>query len=64
MEKINEILEQFKEYLETNEAKEHLKTMEKEKTEVKRIMSNLSQMDKKSPEFTEWVLYGLLPYCK
>jgi len=61
---IREILEQFKEYLETEEAKQHLKTMEKEKAEVKELMRKLAKMDFQSPEFTEWVLYGLLPYSK
>lgn len=62
--RIQEILEQFKEYLETEEAKKHLKTMEGEKSEVKEIMQKLSPMDKKSLEFTDLVLYGLLPYSK
>lgn len=60
--KIKEILEQYKDYLETKEAKEHLQTMEREKKEVLELMGKLSQMDKKSAEFTELVLYGLLPY--
>jgi hypothetical protein len=59
-----EIIEQFKEYLESDEAKKHIKTMEDEKKEVQEIMEKISEMDKKSSEFTEWVLYGLLPYSK
>ena len=62
--KIKDILTQFKEYLQTSEAKEHLETMKKEKVEVQEILKKLSQMNNKSPEFTEWVLYGLLPYSK
>ncbi len=62
--KIKEVLEQFKEYLESEEAKKHLQIMENEKREVKEIMKRLSQMDRKSSEFTELVLYGLLPYSK
>ena len=62
--RIKEILEQFKEYLESEEAKKHLQTMENEKNEVREIMQRLSQMDKKSSEFTDLVLYGLLPYSK
>ncbi|MFQ5963784.1 MAG: DUF262 domain-containing protein [Candidatus Scalinduaceae bacterium] len=59
---IKDILRQYKEYLNTEEAKEHLQTMEKEKKEVHDLMDKLSQMDKKGDEFTELVLYGLLPY--
>ena len=62
--RIKEILEHFKEYLESEEAKKHLQTMENEKNEVKEIMQKLSKMDKKSLEFTDLVLYGLLPYSK
>jgi len=62
--RINEILEQFKEYLESEEAKKHLQTMENEKNEVKEIMQKLSKLDKKSLKFTDLVLYGLLPYSK
>ena len=62
--RIKEILEQFKEYLESEEAKKHLQTMENEKNEVREIMQKLSQMDKKSSDFTDLVLYGLLPYSK
>lgn len=59
---IKDILNQFKEYLESNEAKEHIRSMGKEKKEVQKLMEKLSRMDKKNPEFTELVLYGLLPY--
>ncbi|MDK2907617.1 MAG: hypothetical protein PWQ87_75 [Candidatus Woesearchaeota archaeon] len=59
---IEEILKQYKEYLETEEAKKYLQTMEKEKIEVKELMDKLSTLDKKGSEFTELVLYGLLPY--
>lgn len=62
--KIKEILVQYKEYISTNEAKDHLQTMENEKKEVQELMDKISQLDKKSPEFTELVLYGLLPYSK
>ena len=60
--KIVEILDQYKEYLETDEAKNHLKDMEDEKKAVQELMEKLSQMDRKSEEFTEFVLFGLLPY--
>lgn len=62
VQKLKEIIKQYEEYLATEEAKEHLRTMEKEKGEVQKIMDKISHLDKKSPEFTELVLYGLLPY--
>ena len=62
--KITEILEQYKEYLKTDEAKKHLQVMEDEKKEVHELMEKLSQMDRKSDEFSEYVLFGLLPYTK
>ncbi|MBI4154733.1 DUF262 domain-containing protein [Candidatus Woesearchaeota archaeon] len=62
--KIKDILTQFREYLQTDETKEHLETMKKEKIEVQNIMNKLSKTDNKTAEFTEWVLYGLLPYSK
>ena len=62
--KVKDVLSQFKEYLQTSEAKEHLETMGKEKIEVQEIVKKLSGMNNKSPEFTEWVSYGLLPYSK
>lgn len=61
---VADILEQYQEYLETDEAKQHLQTMKDEKAEVKELVTTLTQMDKKSEEFTELVLYGLLPYSK
>lgn len=60
--KIKSILKQYEKYLKTEKAKEHLNTMKKEKIEVQEIMDKLTHMDKKSAEFTELVLYGLLPY--
>jgi len=62
--KIREYISQFKEYLNTNEAKDIISRREKEKIEVKNLMEKLRGMDKTSDEFTEWVLYGLLPYFK
>jgi hypothetical protein len=61
---VNEILERFEEHLKTEYVAEHLKKVEKEKEEVKQLMNTLAQMDKKSSEFTELVIYGLLPYHK
>ena len=62
--KISEIFDQYKKYLETDEAKKHLQVMEDEKKEIHELMENLSHMDKKSEEFTELLLFGLLPYTK
>lgn len=64
MSTIEEILNHFKVYLNTDEAKKHICQMEQEKKDVADVMQKLSSLDKKSPEFTEWVLYGLLPYSK
>lgn len=61
---IEEIIKEFQEYLETEESKKHLAMMGAEKQEVKNLMEKLSKMDKKSREFVELVLYGLLPYSK
>jgi hypothetical protein len=59
---IKDILTQYNEYLETDEAKKHLQVMERETKEVQDLMERLSQLDTKSEEFTDLVLYGLLPY--
>lgn len=61
---IKEIIEQFQEYLTTGEAKKHLVSMGKEKQDVKELMRELVGLDKKGKEFTDLVLYGLLPYSK
>lgn len=63
-EKINSILERFMQYLETPEAKGHISSIKKEIKEVNDMMKVLTKMDKGSDEFTELVLYGLLPYGK
>jgi len=61
---IKDILTKFKEHLQTDEAKEHIERMTKEIQEVKDLMRKLGTMDKKSQEFTDLVLYGLLPNGK
>src|SRR4030066_189158 len=61
-EHLRKIFKQFEEYLETTEAQIHLSRWELEIKEVQELMDKLSIMDRKSPEFTELVLYGLLPY--
>jgi len=60
--RVNEILERFKEYSQTEQAREQLNNIGREKEEVKQLMNRLSKMDRRSPEFSELVLYGLLPY--
>jgi hypothetical protein len=61
---VNEILERFKEHLKTEYVAGHLKKVEKEQEEVKQLMNKLAQMDRRSSEFTDLVIYGLLPYHK
>jgi len=50
--------------LQTETAENHLKGIEKEKQEVQDLMKKLESMDKSSIEFTDWILYGLLPQYK
>ncbi|NQU78695.1 hypothetical protein HQ545_02910 [Candidatus Woesearchaeota archaeon] len=59
--KLKELVDKFEEYLKSAEAKSHLELMKKEKKEVAELMDQLSSMDKKSKDFTNLVLYGLLP---
>lgn len=61
---IQKIIDDFREWLKTESAQKHLRTIEKEKQDVKDLMKKLDGMDKNGAEFTEWVLYGLLPYSK
>jgi len=63
-ETIDDVISEFKDWLETHEAQNHLKIIESEKQEVKDLMKKLITMDKSSLEFTDEVLYGLLPYYK
>lgn len=62
--KVTDLIIQFKDYLQSDEAKGHLLSMKKEKEEVRKLMTELSKLDQNSPQFTELVLYGLLPYKK
>ena len=62
--RISEIWDQFREYLSSREVEVHLEIIRREKIEVKKLMNRLSLMDKESAEFTDWILYGLLPYSK
>ncbi|MGH2612778.1 MAG: GmrSD restriction endonuclease domain-containing protein [Rhabdochlamydiaceae bacterium] len=63
-EDVQKIIDAFRDWLKGEAAQKHLKTIEKEKQEVKDLMKKLDSMDKTSIEFTYWVLYGLLPYSK
>jgi len=63
-ENVPNIISQFKEWLESPIGQKHFQTIEREKQEVKDLMQKLDAMDKTSTEFTDWVLYGLLPYGK
>jgi hypothetical protein len=59
---IIKIIEEFREYLKTEEGKYHLSYLkEKEPKETKEVLLKLQNMKKGSPEFVELVLYGLLP---
>jgi hypothetical protein len=61
---VDAVILEFKEWLETDEAKNHLHVIENEKKDVKEIMKKLDDMDKDRPEFVDWVLHGLLPHFK
>lgn len=59
------IIEEFREYLKTEEGKSHLSYLkEKEPRETKEVLLKLKNIEKGSPEFVELVLYGLLPHSK
>lgn len=59
---LEEIKLWFSEYLSTDDCKRHLETMKKEKQEVKELIEKLLSMDRKDLEFTDLVLYGLVPH--
>lgn len=61
---VGETLARFREWFNTDTARKHLKNIENEKIEVQALMKRLDSMDESSQEFTDWVLYGLLPYFK
>lgn len=58
-----EIFDCFEEYIETEEALKHLEKMKSEKREVAQLMNRLMTMDRESEEFSELILFGLLPYA-
>ena len=59
---VEEIVLQFRQWLNSEVGSRHRQVIVNEKREVKELMEKLSKMDKKDPEFTDLVLYGLLPY--
>jgi len=59
---LDELISEFREWLDTKAAILHRELIEKEKQQVKDLMEKLSTMDKSSSEFFDWVLFGLLPY--
>jgi hypothetical protein len=61
---VDDVILEFKEWLETDEAKNHLNIIENEKKEVKELVKKLDEMDKDSQEFVDWILHGLLPHFK
>ena len=61
---LNERLAKFEAYLKSDEAANWLKRLEKEKSDVRNLVTRLWAMDRESSDFSEWVLYGLLPYKK
>jgi len=59
------IIEEFRKYLQTEEAKSHIRDLKlKEPKETKQILEDLRKLDKDSQEFVDTVLYGLLPNAK
>ena len=58
------IIEEFKEWTNTPEAIRLLKDIDNERVDVQNLLEKLNIMDKGSKEFTELVLYALLPYAK
>lgn len=59
---IVKIIEEFRRYLKTEEAKSHLNWLkERESEETEGILEKLRNLSKDSEEFVDLVLYGLLP---
>jgi hypothetical protein len=63
---MQEIIKEFREqYLNTEKGGSHLSYLkEKEPKETREILEKLKSLDKNSNEFTDLVLYGLLPHGK
>lgn len=61
---VERIISEFRQWLQTDEGRDLLGKVANEKQEVKDLMMKLEGMDKSSDEFTNWILYGLLPHGK
>lgn len=57
-------VEDFRKWLQSAKAQQHLRKIDNEKKEVKELMKKLESLDKGSQEFEDLVLYGLLAYSK
>jgi hypothetical protein len=56
------ILNEFRVWIKSDEGQSHLSLLQKEKSDVQNILKKLHELDNSSPEFVEWILYGLLPH--
>jgi predicted Mrr-cat superfamily restriction endonuclease len=63
-EEIAEILHEFRIWLRSEDGQKLKNKIENEMQEVKELMKKLDSMDRKTDEFTDWVLYGLLPHVR
>lgn len=62
---IKQIIQEFREYLKTDEGKSHIIYLkETEPKETKHVLQNLAPLQKDSRDFIDLVLYGLLPNSK
>lgn len=61
---LTDIIKEFKVWLISDPGQKLKKIVVEEKHEVRKIMKNLETLDKQSDDFTDWVLYGLLPHIK
>jgi len=62
---LSKIIHDFNIYLKTDEAKGHIAYLkEKEPRETKEILEKLKKLSKDTDEFTDLVLFGLLPYSE
>jgi len=63
-EKVVELLEKFQKYWDSADGQQHVKWILQEQQDVKKLVEKLKSLDRNTEEFTELVLYGLLPYSK
>ncbi len=59
---VKEIVSEFRKWLGSEQAIKYRESIANEKKDVKEMMEKLSMMDRNGEEFTDLVLYGLLPY--